>query len=83
MSTELSNEENSRLEKLNKIKEFGIHPYPEKFDKKLMIKQCFDSEEGVKVMTAGRVIMFRDMGKLTFGHVQDESGRMQFAFEAG
>ena len=59
----------------------GIQPYPEKFDKKQTLKQCKEMKEGKKVKTAGRLIMFRDMGKLTFAHLQDFSGRMQIAIK--
>lgn len=74
-------EEKFRLEKLEKIKEAGMHPYPEKFDKQQTMDECSRMNEGEKVKTAGRIIMFRDMGKLTFAHLQDFSGKMQIAFK--
>ena len=73
-------EEQIRLQKLEILKSAGHHPYPEKFAKKQTLKQCYDSAEGTRVQTAGRLVMFRDMGKLTFAHLQDWSGRMQIAF---
>lgn len=73
-------EEQIRLQKLEILKNAGYHPYPEKFAKKQTLKQCYESAEGAKVQTAGRLIMFRDMGKLAFAHLQDWSGRMQIAF---
>jgi len=75
------NEEQIRLQKLEKIRSAGINPYPEKYEKKHTLMECFESKEGKKVKTAGRIIMFRDMGKLTFAHLQDESGKMQIAFK--
>ncbi|MFH0779557.1 MAG: lysine--tRNA ligase [Parcubacteria group bacterium] len=75
------NEEKSRLEKLGKIKKIGINPYPEKFDKKQSLAECYASKEGTPVKTAGRLIMLRDMGKLTFGHLQDCTGKMQIVFQ--
>jgi lysyl-tRNA synthetase, class II len=77
----MTTEEQNRLLKLDKIISMGINPYPQKFDKKQSLIECFESEEGKKVKTAGRIIMFRDMGKLTFAHLQDESGKMQIAFK--
>ncbi len=77
-----SNEEQIRLQKLNQLAELGIQAYPEKFDKKQSLAECLDLNEGAKVETAGRLIMFRDMGKLTFAHLQDISGKMQVAFKA-
>ncbi|MEK7512418.1 MAG: lysine--tRNA ligase [Patescibacteria group bacterium] len=75
------NEEQVRLEKLNQIKSSGIKPYPEKFGKKQSLVQCSKLPEGKLVKTAGRLVMFRDMGKLAFGHLQDFSGRMQIALK--
>ncbi len=75
------NEEQVRLQKLEKISSMGLEPYPEKFDKKQTLTECFNSKVGKKVKTAGRLVMFRDMGKLTFAHLQDFSGRMQIAFK--
>ncbi len=76
----MPNEEQNRLEKLEKLKSLGVQPYPEKYDKEQSLKECSLAPEGDKVKTAGRLIMFRDMGKLTFAHLQDLSGRMQIAF---
>lgn len=75
------NEEKARLEKLNKLRQAGLKPYPEKFDKRQTLSQCHDSKEGAPVKTAGRLIMLRDMGKLTFAHLQDCTGKMQIAFQ--
>ena len=74
-------EEQIRLQKIEKLKEAGVHPYPEKFDKKQTMAECAAGKEGLKVKTAGRLIMFRDMGKLTFAHLQDFSGKMQIALK--
>jgi lysyl-tRNA synthetase, class II len=74
-------EEQIRLQKIEKLKEAGVHPYPEKFDKKQTMAECAAGKEGLKVQTAGRLIMFRDMGKLTFAHLQDSTGKMQIALK--
>ncbi|MFA5188306.1 MAG: lysine--tRNA ligase [Patescibacteria group bacterium] len=71
-----------RLEKLEKIREQGIDPYPSKFDKKNTLKQAFESKIGTKVKTAGRLMTIRDMGKLCFCHLMDESQKMQIALQA-
>ncbi len=75
------NEEQIRLQKLQKIESMGIQTYPEKFGKKRSLAECLKLAEGKKVKTAGRLIMYRDMGKLTFAHLQDFSGRMQIALK--
>lgn len=74
-------DEQIRLEKLNALKAIGINVYPEKFDKQKNLKDCLNLKEGDKISTAGRLITFRDMGKLTFGHLQDFSGKMQIAIK--
>ncbi len=70
-----------RLEKLQKIREQRIDPYPDKFDKKNTLKQAFESKIGTKVKTAGRIMTIRDMGKLCFCHLMDETQKMQIALK--
>lgn len=72
-----------RLNKLRKIKEMGVNPYPEKFEKTHSLIDAKKEKEGSKVIVAGRMMMFRDMGKITFAHLQDFSGRMQIVFQVG
>jgi lysyl-tRNA synthetase class 2 len=67
---------------LGKIKEEGIDAYPAKFEKKVSLQQAFDSKLKAKVKTAGRIMTFRDMGKLCFCHIMDESRKMQIALQA-
>lgn len=69
-----------RLEKLEKIKNAGINPYAYNFDKKDSIESLIQKGEngiGEKVMTAGRMVSFRKMGKASFTHIQDDSGKIQ------
>ena len=69
-----------RLEKLEKIKNSGINPYAYNFNKKDAIEsltQKGESGVGEKVITAGRMVSFRKMGKASFTHIQDESGKIQ------
>lgn len=70
-----------RIEKLEKIQAEKINPYPAKYDKKVSLKQAFESKLGIKVKTAGRLMTFRDMGKLCFCHLMDESQKMQIALQ--
>ncbi|MCX6743738.1 MAG: lysine--tRNA ligase [Candidatus Parcubacteria bacterium] len=71
-----------RLEKLEKIREQGLDPYPSRFDKKNSLKQAYEAKLGAKVKTAGRLMTIRDMGKLCFCHLMDESQKMQIALQA-
>ena len=77
---------NQRLKKIEEIKSLEINPYPYKFDQKNHSKEILekyknlDKEEKTKdnVSLAGRIMSLREMGKASFGHIQDVSGKIQF-----
>jgi len=81
MSKRLSKEQKSRLENLEQIKKAGINPYPEKYDRTATLAEAKSMKEGKKVKVAGRMLLMRDMGKLTFCHLQDDSGKMQIVMK--
>lgn len=69
-----------RLEKLAKLRENGVNPYPYTFDKthnSEVIKNSFDKLEGKTVTVAGRIMSLRKMGKASFCHIKDDEGRIQ------
>ncbi len=71
---------NFRLEKLTKIKEAGFIPYPHNYKKThsaLDILGSYDNLEGKSVSVAGRIVAMRKMGKASFSHIQDETGKIQ------
>lgn len=70
-----------RLQKLEAIKEAGINPYPDKFDKKIDLADAITKKEGTKIKTAGRIMTVRVMGKIAFCHLQDFSGKMQIVLK--
>lgn len=76
---ELSDQEIQRREKLTKLRELGINPYPAELypvtDYSTEIKANF--EEGKEVCLAGRMMSHRDMGKAAFVELQDSHGRIQ------
>ena len=75
-----------RMEKLEKIKSLGINPYPYKFEAKNFSKDLLEKYSKLKnekkakekVSLAGRVMTLRPMGKIAFGHLQDQKGKIQF-----
>jgi lysyl-tRNA synthetase class 2 len=79
---ELSDQEQQRRENLNKIREYGINPYPAALypvsDYTVDIKNNF--QEGKEVCLAGRMMSQRVMGKASFAEIQDSSGRLQVYF---
>ena len=69
-----------RKEKLNKLKDLGINPYPHRFSpthKSIEILDGFNSLENKIVCIAGRIMALRKMGKAAFIHVMDDKGRIQ------
>ena len=69
-----------RLEKLNKLKELGIEPFPHKYNpthKSIDIISSFDDLEKQTVCVAGRIMALRKMGKASFIHVMDDKGKIQ------
>ena len=71
---------NFRLQKLKKLRESGIDPYPHNFKRSNYsseLKDNFDSFENKYVVIAGRIMALRKMGKASFFHLEDLNGRIQ------
>ncbi|MBE7629966.1 lysine--tRNA ligase [Tenacibaculum piscium] len=79
---QLSEQEVVRREKLGKLRELGINPYPADLfplnSNSNVIKKEF--EEGKKVIIAGRLMSRRIQGKASFAELQDSEGRIQVYF---
>ena len=73
-----------RLAKLQQIQELGIDPYGRRYDTAEAIESVLgryvEDTEGQTADVAGRLVLIRDMGKMIFAHVRDESRQMQVAF---
>jgi lysyl-tRNA synthetase class 2 len=84
--TQLTNLEQTRLEKVQRLKEQGIDPYP------TLVERTHTSVEAIKALEAvegnpdalpiratlvGRIRSMRPMGKLVFTHIEDGFGRIQ------
>ncbi len=76
---QLSEQEIIRREKLSKLRELGINPYPAHLfpvnHSSKQIKELF--KEGKKVVVAGRLMSVRIQGKASFAEIQDSEGRIQ------
>lgn len=68
-----------RLEKLEKLGADGVHVYPERFDRTHSLVEAAGLPEGTRVRVAGRLVLMRDMGKLTFATLQDLHGKLQLS----
>ena len=71
----------NRYQKAQKLREQGVVPYAASFDRSHILAEAANLDEGDSVRVCGRVVLFRDMGKLSFATLQDHSGRMQIAFK--
>ncbi|MCB9362609.1 lysine--tRNA ligase [Candidatus Woesearchaeota archaeon] len=77
-----------RIRKHDELVERGVNPYAYSFPKSHEIKDLLSKYEGLepekhsgdKVAIAGRIMTLRRMGKATFLHLLDQSGKMQVYF---
>jgi len=81
----------NRTKKLEDLKKLGIDPFPHEFHPTINAKELETrfatadvghsedalSGKGEKFIVAGRLVLFRAMGKNAFAHIQDEEGRIQ------
>ncbi len=79
---QLSEQETIRREKLKKLREAGIDPYPAALypvnATSKSIKENY--KEGKKVNISGRLMSRRIQGKASFAELQDSAGRIQVYF---
>jgi len=72
-----------RLEKLEKLRELGISPYPSRWElaeKRVKAESCERSKLGTEVAVAGRIRAWREHGGIIFADLFDESGKIQLCF---
>ncbi|HQN69657.1 MAG TPA: OB-fold nucleic acid binding domain-containing protein, partial [Anaerolineaceae bacterium] len=78
--------ENTRLEKIHRMRDEGIEPYPTRSAKSMNnadAVKAFETAEAEgkvevpDVVLAGRIRAIRNMGKLCFTHIEDSSGKIQ------
>ena len=88
MEAERTDQEMQRRQKLQMLRSQGIEPYQSRFDRTHSAAQAIALFEQVeqsggaearseRVALAGRLVAIRVMGKATFAHLQDFSGRIQ------
>ena len=71
---------NNRIEKIAKLRALGLDPYPSRAERSHELRSIlegFDELEGQTVTVVGRLMSRRKQGAMTFGHLQDQSGRAQ------
>ena len=79
---QLSEQEIVRREKLNRLREMGINPYPAALFPvdTTSVNISTNYKEGKKVTIAGRLMSRRIQGKASFAELQDSEGRIQVYF---
>ncbi len=78
---DINDQMQSRLAKLGRLREMGLDPFEnERYDRTHSLLHVHDKHEELAdktVRVAGRVISMRAMGKATFFHLTDQTGRLQ------
>ena len=78
-----------RLKKVQELREMGINPYQDRgkqthFNKDLLNIENLPDIENVQsnsdVSICGRLLLFREHGKISFGKLRDESAELQICF---
>lgn len=91
MATEYSNLEKIRIEKLERLRAQNIEPYPNRVERTHTSQDAIRSFEAaeaageddiVNATLVGRIRSMRPMGKITFAHIEDGAGRVQFFFRS-
>ncbi|MCL5951880.1 MAG: lysine--tRNA ligase [Chloroflexi bacterium] len=80
----LNDQEQQRYQKLGRLRERGIEPFPLRAARTHTTHEVIEAftrgEPLESVRLAGRLISLRDMGKITFAHLQDGTGKLQLLF---
>ncbi len=76
----LLKEDAIRLEHLKRLQENNINPYPTTAERSHTLEEARLLPSGTAVTVVGRIMARREMGKITFCHLKDFSGRLQIAF---
>jgi lysyl-tRNA synthetase class 2 len=70
-----------RREELEHLRAAGVEPYPHGFERNTSAKEILDTYKDDQpqwiVAVAGRIMSIRRMGKASFCHIQDMTGRIQ------
>ncbi len=68
-----------RIDKLDRLREDGVAVYPDHFDVTHVLGDAAKCEEGARLRLAGRLMLIRTMGGLTFAHLGDVTGKLQIS----
>lgn len=77
-------EQQNRLQKLKNLTDKGVNPYPAQADKTHFAQDVLANFEKYKkqdLRLAGRIMILRSFGKLSFAKLKDATGKIQVVFE--
>ena len=84
MTDEFNLQTQQRLAKLERFRERGVTPYPPRIKRSHSVAEAIaayenreNDDETITVQVAGRLVSIRIMGRSTFAHLEDSSGRLQ------
>ncbi len=72
---------NERLRKLKELNDLKINPYPAESDKKQTCEECSKLKIGSNIQTAGRLMTKRDLGKIAFANLKDQTETIQLVLQ--
>lgn len=89
-----SNEYSDRIEKLRQLRGLGVNPYPDKYERTHFSADVLDDAKNTPIRAieeilekplenynlAGRLLMKRSHGRLSFAHLKDVKGKIQLCF---
>ena len=89
MADRLEDLEGQRIAKVEALRAAGIDPYPMRFDRTHTAAEIHAAHDGIEagaetgaaVAVAGRLMLSRGQGKLSFGVLRDKSGEIQLFVE--
>ncbi len=89
MTSRLENITSLRQEKIQRLREKGLNPYPNKYTRthttaeaiEMLNTQEADETAPVEISLAGRITALRRMGKISFADLLDSTGKIQLFFK--
>lgn len=82
----IDNIKKERIKKLENFRKVGTDPYPARSFRTKTLKEVFDNFDNLskakeQIILAGRIVLKREHGAITFCQIQDESGKFQLVFK--
>lgn len=77
----------TRLQKIQTLRDLGVSPYVSaragtfRTNTAKQLKSEYESFEGKRVVVVGKIILMRNIGKIAFATIQDETERIQVFFK--